>query len=181
MKLTPFVATSFLAISMCGLASRHPPSATAPSLGDLARQLRLQREKAKARAVFTNDNLPARPQQEGPTAATSMSSAPTTPSIEPGKPQTVEQGKPETAPAAEVHNEKYYRTKMRELQAQLDLHKRQLQILQQKESQNQMQFYPDPNKTLIQEYTRSDINKEVSEIDKKKQQIADDERAIQDL
>jgi uncharacterized protein with LGFP repeats len=70
---------------------------------------------------------------------------------------------------------------MRELQAQLDLHKRQLQVLQQKESQNQMQFYPDPNKTLIQEYTRSDINKEINEIDKKKQQIADDERAIEDL
>jgi len=45
------------------------------SLGDLARQLREQRGKApkKAVKVFTNDNLPARPPGEGPTASASMS------------------------------------------------------------------------------------------------------------
>jgi hypothetical protein len=45
------------------------------SLGDLARHLREQREKApkKAVKVYTNDNLPARPPGEGPTASASMS------------------------------------------------------------------------------------------------------------
>jgi hypothetical protein len=46
------------------------------SLGDLARQIRAQREKAakKPAKVYTNENLPARPPGEGLTAATSMSS-----------------------------------------------------------------------------------------------------------
>lgn len=45
------------------------------SLGDMARQLREQREKAPRKAVkfYTNDNLPARPPGEGPTASASMS------------------------------------------------------------------------------------------------------------
>jgi hypothetical protein len=45
------------------------------SLGDLARQLREQREKSakKPVKVFTNDNLPQRPPGEGPSASAGMS------------------------------------------------------------------------------------------------------------
>lgn len=50
----------------------------AQSLGDVARQERAKRAKEakKPVKVFTNDNLPARPPSEGPTAVGSMSSAP---------------------------------------------------------------------------------------------------------
>lgn len=50
------------------------------SLGDLARELREQRAKSekKPAKVFTNDNLPARPPEEGRTAAAGMSSTPKT-------------------------------------------------------------------------------------------------------
>ncbi len=49
------------------------------SLGDLARQVRAQREKAGKKPVktYTNDDLPARgPSSEGPAAASGMSQAP---------------------------------------------------------------------------------------------------------
>jgi hypothetical protein len=47
------------------------------SLGDLARRLREERSKAtkKPTKVYTNDNLPPRPANEGPTVAAGMSSA----------------------------------------------------------------------------------------------------------
>ena len=61
------------------------------------------------------------------------------------------------------------------------LHERELAVLQQKLSQNQVQFYPDPNKSLLQEYTRSDINKLQQDIDKKKWEIAGDDKALADL
>ena len=54
-------------------------------------------------------------------------------------------------------------------------------MLQQKLGQNQMQYYPDPNKSLLQQYSRDDINKLTADIDAKKQQVADDEKAIEDL
>ena len=70
---------------------------------------------------------------------------------------------------------------MKLLQDKLDLHRRQLNVLKQKQAQDQLQYYPDPNKTLQQEYSRSDINKKLDEISKKEKQIAEDEKAIQDL
>ena len=54
-------------------------------------------------------------------------------------------------------------------------------MLQQKLGQNQMQYYNDPNKSLLQQYSRDDINKFTADIDAKKQQVADDEKAIEDL
>jgi len=44
-----------------------------------------------------------------------------------------------------------------------------------------MQYYNDPSKSLMQQYSREDINKLTSDIDAKKQEIADDNKAIDDL
>lgn len=68
--------TQWLKLAVLGLVLGLPISLAAQqSLGDLARHLREQREKApkKAVKVFTNDNLPARPPGEAPTASASMS------------------------------------------------------------------------------------------------------------
>jgi hypothetical protein len=54
-------------------------------------------------------------------------------------------------------------------------------VLQQKLSQNDMQYYPDPNKALQQQYSREDIKKLTTDIDAKKDQVAGDEKAIEDL
>ncbi len=141
------------------------------SLGNLARELKAQKSKApKPVKVITNDNI-----------VTANPETAMTPSPSEKKPADV------TAPAnpdekkGEAHNEKYYRSKMSELQSNLDMHKRELEVLQQKLGINQTQYYNDPNKTLQQEYTRGDIGKLNQDIDAKKQQIADDEKAIEDL
>jgi hypothetical protein len=83
-----------------------------------------------------------------------------------------------------VHDEKYYRESMSKLQARLETHRRQLGVLEQKLSQGSMVYNPDPQKTLEQESTPafySDLNKLRDEIATKKQESADDERAIDDL
>ena len=52
--------------------------AVAQDLGDLARQEKAKRAKQtkKPAKVYTNDNMPARPPGEGPTAASTMSNEP---------------------------------------------------------------------------------------------------------
>lgn len=85
------------------------------------------------------------------------------------------------AEASARHDEKYYRSQMAEIQHRLDTHKRELEVLQQKSGLNQTQFYTDPNKTLQQEFTRTDINKLNDDIAKKKEQIAKDEKDMDDL
>jgi len=140
------------------------------SLGDIARQLKAQKTKVpKPVMVITNDNIPG-PNDGGSGfggISQGKSSAHTPPEGSGGPTQG--------------HDAEYFRAHMSKLQDQLDTHKRELAVLQQKLGQNQMQYYPDPNKALQQEYSRSDINKLTADIDAKKQQIADDEKAIEDL
>jgi predicted RNase H-like nuclease (RuvC/YqgF family) len=161
-----------------GVGKAQKPDTTDTSLGDLARQLRAEKSKeTKPAKVFTNDNLPV---ASGITENPSEKN-PEKPAGEAGL-ETKGKGEANpTAEAEEAHNAKYYRTRLSELQGKLDLHKRELDVLQQKVNLNQTQYYNDPNKSLQQQYTRSDINQLNQDIDAKKQQIADDEKAIEDL
>ena len=92
----------------------------------------------------------------------------------------VETATPQTG-AGEVHDEAYYRKAKQEIMDRKQLHERELEVLQQKLGQNNMQYYPDPNKALLQQYTRADINKLQEDIDKKKAEIAADDKALADL
>ena len=110
------------------------------SLGDLARQLREHREKSgvKPAKVYTNDNLPARPAQEGPTAASAMSSgaveqpsgkesategSTAQPASEPAAAESTEAGEPGKAQAqssaSEMRTEAYWQSRFREARTAL--------------------------------------------------------------
>jgi len=157
-------ALAGLATAACFAQQKSETNDT--SLGDIARQLNAQKAKtAKPAKVITNDNIPALKDGDG------ISTGPKekTPTPE------------ESAGSTQGHDEKYFRSRMSSLQNQLDTHKRELEVLQQKLGQNNMQYYPDPNKEIQQLYTRGDINKLTADINAKKQQIADDEKAIDDL
>jgi len=137
------------------------------SLGDVARQLKAQKAKeSKSAKVITNDtlesdtSLAATPEKESPIVAPPAEG-------------------PSAAP--EAHNQEYYRAKMSKLQTSLETDQRELNVLQQKLGQNQMQYYDDPNKSLQQQYSREDIAKLTTDIDAKKDLVAGDNKAIDDL
>jgi hypothetical protein len=172
-RLSIFVA--FFAGSLIASAPLALPQqgSSTPSLGDYAKQLRAERAKEgeKPAKVFTNDNIPR-------TGGLNESSSTA------DKGGTAENGSGKAGnekSASGTHDEKYYREAMKELQSNKEMHQRELAVLEQKLSMDSTQYYSDPNKALQQQYTRSDINKKQDEIDKKKQQIADDEKAITDL
>lgn len=177
------VATVALAVSGVGqlFAQSQDESAAGPSLGDFARQQKAQREKTakKPAKEFSNDNLPARPAAAGLTVAAEMSAEGEEKTTEAS--EATEAATTESAPA---HDEKYYREEMSKLRARLEMHRRQLSVVEQKLSQGDMQYYPDPQKTLEQGSTPSfysDVNKLRDEIAKRQQDVADDERAMEDL
>ena len=146
------------------------------SLGDLARKLREQRPQAKTDTkVFTNDTIP----KQGGLVDSSASASDSGSTGTTGSDQSAT-GKNGAAKSGE-HNEKYYRDQMAELQSTKAMHERELSVLEQKLSLNQTQYYSDPNKTLNQEFSRGDINKKQDEIDAKKKQIEEDQKAIDDL
>jgi predicted RNase H-like nuclease (RuvC/YqgF family) len=157
------VATVGVCLACASGYAQERPSTNDTSLGDIARKLKAQKAKERPPViVVTNDNL--------------TSSAP-----EPMAKTTTDAAAPKPSSPAPDRGAPYFRAQQRKLQDQLDTHKRELAVLQQKLGQNQMQYYPDPNKSLQQQYSRTDINKLTADIDAKKQQIADDEKALDDL
>lgn len=157
----------FLSLAAAGAFAQEKPSSSDASLGDIARQLKAQKAKEpKPAKVFTNDNLPG--------AADDVTK------LEANPPAKGESGAKGSA-APETHDAAYYRSHLSKLQDQLANDKRELDVLQQKLSQSQIQYYPDPNKALQQQYSREDIKKLTEDVDDRKQNIADDEKAIDDL
>jgi hypothetical protein len=165
-------------------------------LGDLARQLKAQRAKSGEKSkVYTNDDLAAlSPSGEHSAASPAKSSSTTAKEAKSGenpdkKTRGNEAGKESTKAAPtetgeETHGEKYYREHMSKLKDRLQVDQRELSVLEQKLGQNQMQYYPDPNKGLLQESgptAMSDIHNLQDQIDKKKTEIAADQEAIDDL
>jgi uncharacterized protein with LGFP repeats len=153
---------------MSGYAQQKSDSSDT-SLGDIARKLKAQKSKEpKPALVITNDNLPAtkNDSETSPTSKDKVS----------GDSVQKNSGEP-----AEPHDEKYYRARLSKLQDQLDTDKRELDVTQQKLSQNQVQYYSNPQDSLMQQYSREDVNKLTSGVDEQKQKVAADEKAIEDL
>jgi hypothetical protein len=148
------------------------PQINQPSLGEVARKLRAEEEKANLQGVkvYTNDNLP-----RGGGLSVVGPSAPAEAVESPAPPGTGEPG------PATPHGKEYFRSRMAKLEQRLETDKRELAVLQQKLSQANIQYYPDPNKTLMQEYSRSDIDKLTQKVEQQNRKIAEDEQAIQDL
>ena len=189
------IATLALVLGLgAGMAPAQDSKSSEP-LGDVARKLKAQRTEPKEKSkLFTNDDLTTK----SPTAehSTASSTKPSTtaeeakPEEKPAKESTGKEAEKEPAKSASAktdeatHGEKYFRERMSKLQDQLDVHQRELSVLEQKLGQNQMMYYPDPNKGLLQQSgptAMSDVQKLQDQIVKKKAELAADQQAIEDL
>ncbi len=161
-----FVLTSLAVVSIYG--QQKPDNDT--SLGDIARQIKAQKAKEpKPAKVFTNDNISAPADNASGVDVSSKEKGPANSTPE------------ESGEHTKTHDAEYFRSQMSKLQDRLATDKRELDVLQQKLGQNQMQYYNDPNQSLLQQYSRDDVDKLTADIDAKKQKVADDEKAIEDL
>ena len=173
--MNTFVKSIILALAFVSQAAlsgygQEKTDTNSNSLGDIARHLKAEKAKeAKPAKVFTNDNLVGSENDVSTFGAITKEDK--TPILAP-------EG---SGAKAQHHDEEYYRSQMSTLKGTLETHQRELDVLQQKLGQNQMQFYNDPNKSLQQQYSRDEINKLTTDIDAKKHQVADDNKAIDDL
>jgi len=143
-----------------------PPS---QSLADAARKAKAERaqDSRKPVKVFTNDSLPTSGGISviGPPASEEAADNPGVTDAD----QALAKRKQEA------------RDESRKLSSSLDLHQRELAVLQQRLNLAQTQFSFNPNETLQQETFRTDINKLTQEVEEKKLHVADDQQAISDL
>jgi hypothetical protein len=148
-----------------GWAQSSTQDQSGQSLGDVARKLRAQQgQKPVSGKTFTNDDVPAARAAGGVTVDSSGSGS--------GADSTDSSG---------AHGEKYFRKAYSKLMGRKEMDERELEVLQKKLNQNDVQYYSDPQVSLQQQYSRANITKNQDEMEAKKKDLADVEQALSDL
>jgi len=142
-----------------------------------ARRAREQQKNAPApKKVITNDDMPS------PKTSTPASDA--------SAPKGEDQQNPAQAATASTDDkaaendpksEAYWRKRFQKMHDKLDESEKELDVLQRELEKAQVQYYPDPQKALMQQNSRSDINDKTAKIDAKKKEIDDLKQQLSDM
>ena len=176
MGITALIRFAALA-SLLGLAALSAP-AQDPGNDDVAAAARRSREQQKKTAakpakVVTNDDFPS------PPAPTTTPASDTKATAE-GK-QEADQPSAEQEAENDPKSEAYWRKRFRKLHDKLAQSEKELDILQRELDKNQVQYYSDPQKALVEQHARADINEGTTKIDAKKKEIESLKQQLSDL
>ncbi|MGB7847851.1 MAG: hypothetical protein WBL63_19730 [Candidatus Acidiferrum sp.] len=138
-----------------------------------ARKARQQQKNApKPAKVITNDDIPPAKNAAAPASDSKDAKA----SGQQDRAQTDDKDT-DNDPKSEA----YWRKRFKKAHDKLDQAEKELDILQRELDKNQLQYYPDPQKALMQENNRSDINEKTTKINAKKKEIEAIKQEISDL
>jgi hypothetical protein len=164
------------AVYLAGLPGRAQSQSAAqqPSgdpVADAARKAREEKKTApKPKKVFTDDDV--KPANSAPA---SSPSAPGVAAAE-GTQKADDAGK-----TADPNSEAAWRKRFRDQRDKMDKAQKELDVLQREEDKSQVQYYSDPQKALMEQNNRKDINDKQAKIEAKKQEIAQLQQGLDDL
>jgi DNA repair exonuclease SbcCD ATPase subunit len=142
---------------------------------DVAAAARKSREQAKnapkPKKVVTNDDIPHAPDTTPAPAADST--AP--------KPEGQAAATTDKASADDEKAEAYWRKRFQEVHDKINNAQKELDVMQRELNQDQLQYYPDPQKAMMQQHDRSDINDKAAKIDAKKKEIESLTQQLSDM
>ncbi len=172
-----WIAAPAVFLLLLPLGAYAQQTQAASSVAEAARKARERKKSApKAAKVFTNDNIPAiagdvsvvgkpAPAPEGEAAAA------------PG-------AKPAAAETAEKPQEKgeaYWRERFGKIRTKLHQAETELDVMQRELNGLEVQYYPDPQKALMQSVLRSDIDAKRAKIDAKQKEIDQLKQQLSDM
>jgi chromosome segregation ATPase len=150
---------------------------TSDAVADAARKARAEKQAAaKPKKVYTDDDF------------ASKKSAPVTPAAGSGGEQTPATQENTAGTAAtdasalnDPKSEAYWRKRFRTVRDKLETSEKELDVLQRELNKDQVQYYSDPQKALMQQYDRKDINDRTAKVDAKKKEIEDLKKQLSDM
>lgn len=171
-------ASNSSASSTPAASSNAGTSQSAPqteSLADAARKARAaKQDTSKTPKVFTNDNIPT---SGGISAVGDNENAEAAGS---GSSTSASAGAASGSSYPDGNDEKGWRAYFATLRHKLEEDQQLLDVSQRELGSMGPQYYNDPTKTMMQELTRSDINKKAAAIEQKKKDVEADKQAIED-
>jgi DNA repair exonuclease SbcCD ATPase subunit len=172
---------SVLCLTTLPIYAQPQGSAQQPSgdpVADAARKARDQQKKeAKPKKVYTEDDL-----SRGKSSASDQSQ-----SAGSGGQQSAGGAADNTQAAATgddnaaQSDEKKWRKRFRDLSDRIAQAEKDLDLLQRELNKAQVQYYPDPQKALMEQNDRKDINDKTAKIDAKKKEIEQLKQNFSDL
>jgi hypothetical protein len=183
MRVTAWIKGSVMVAGLClggSAANAQQQSSSQQSSGDqvadAARRAREEKKNApKPKKVFTDDDVSksAPASEPAPAAAGGFSSATGT-------------GNQEQQPGANTakedpNGEKAWRKRFQAQRDKIAKAEKELDVLQREEEKAQVQYYTDPQKAMLQQNSRAEVNAIHAKIDAKKQEIAQLKQAMDDM
>lgn len=172
--------SALLSVAAFAAPAQQEPAqpSTGDPVADAARKARAEQKTAsKPKKVFTNDDIPSAvppaPPAPAATDAANKNAAP----------QQQAEGKSaeKPDPSDDPKNEAYWHKRAKKLRSKLATAEQELDVLQRELSKDELQYYPDPQKALLQQYNRSDINEKTAKVDAKKNEVESLKQQIADL
>jgi chromosome segregation ATPase len=168
--------TALLALAgFAGLATQaqqSPDPQSSDPVADAARKARAEKQAAaKPKKVYTDDDF------------ASKKNVPATPAASTAGDQASATDATAATDAAlnDPKSEAYWRKRFRTVREKLDNSEKELDVLQRELNKDQVQYYSDPQKALMQQYDRKDINDKTAKVDAKKKEIEDLKKQLSDM
>lgn len=141
-----------------------------------ARKAREQQKNApKPKKVITNDDIPS-----ASANAHDSGTATTKTGDQQESAQASDQAAKDIA-QEDPKSEVYWRKRFKVTHDKLAQAEKELDVLQREFDKDQVQYYPDPQKALMQQYNRSDINEKAAKIDAKQKEIESLNQQLSDM
>jgi hypothetical protein len=149
---------------------------TGDPVADAARRAREAKQtSAKPRKVYTDDDV-SRSKPAPAAAATDNSST-----QDSSKPAAGTSSKTPTSADQDAKAEADWRKRFKEQRENIARAEKELDILQRENQKDQIQYYPDPQKAMTEQYTRKEINEKDAKIAAKQKEIEQLKQGLSDL
>ena len=157
-------------------AQQSPDPQSSDPVADAARKARAEKQAAgKPKKVYTNDDFATKKSAPvTPAAGTEGDQAAATPATTDGAATT-------GAVADDPKSEVSWRKKFQAVRDKIANSEKELDVLQRELNKDQVQYYNDPQKALMQQYDRKDINDRTAKVDAKKKEIEDLKKQLSDM
>jgi hypothetical protein len=166
-----------LALGLAGLALQAQQQSSSQQSGsdpvaDAARKAREDKKNAaKPKKVYTDDDVkPAAPAPADQTAGTTGATG-----------TTVQQKTGDATPEEDPNGEAAWRRKFKTQHEKIAKAESELDLLQRELQKAQLEYYPDPQKALMEQNNRKAVNEKMAAIDAKKREIAQLKQGLDDL
>lgn len=157
-------------------AQQSPDQQSSDAVAEAARKARAEKQTApKPKKVYTDDDFASK--KEAPAAPAVAA----TEGDQASAAQTSKDAAVTDTSANDPKSEAYWRKRFRSVRDKLETSEKELDVLQRELDKDQVQYYSDPQKALMQQYDRKDINSRTAKVDAKKKEIEDLKKQLSDM